>query len=144
LPSNPTESQIWRYLAQAGGPFVLDVVVGDFLNTPDTSSGERHVMAEKLRWMVRFMCTPDSDLRAQWALIKQGRQLSLGGRRKDPKTELLRQSFHMLERLRRLRLPRNREPLCNAYDRNWQKVHGMERPVPSETNSCSKAEEIDR
>jgi hypothetical protein len=48
----PTEAQCWRYLALAGGPVILDLVVSDYLGRPEPYYPDRHELAERARFLV--------------------------------------------------------------------------------------------
>ena len=48
----PTEGQCWRYLALAGGPVILDLVVSDYLGRPEPHYPDRHELAERARFLV--------------------------------------------------------------------------------------------
>jgi hypothetical protein len=49
----PTEAECWRYLAFAGGPFVLDLMVADYFGRPEPYYPDRHRLAERARFLVR-------------------------------------------------------------------------------------------
>src|ERR1022692_1516524 len=49
----PTEGECWRYLAFFGGPFVLDLMVADHLDRPEPTCPDRHLHAERARFLVR-------------------------------------------------------------------------------------------
>jgi hypothetical protein len=52
-PLHPDERAIWRFMALAGGPHVLDLLVGDFRGQADPDPPHRHVLAERARLLAR-------------------------------------------------------------------------------------------
>lgn len=74
-PANPTEGDVWRYAAASGGPAVLDVLVDDYLGLPDPDPPGRHELADGIRTLVRFVCTPMSDKKAFARVLGQARQV---------------------------------------------------------------------
>ena len=48
-----TEANMWKYLALAGGVHVLDVLVEDYYMLPERPGEDRHLLAERGRFMVR-------------------------------------------------------------------------------------------
>ncbi|MGD0462135.1 MAG: hypothetical protein ABSB74_06575 [Tepidisphaeraceae bacterium] len=49
----PKENECWRYMALAGGPVILDLLIGDHLGRPDPEYPDRHELAERVRFRVR-------------------------------------------------------------------------------------------
>lgn len=49
----PKEAECWRYLAFAGGPFVLDLMIADHFGHPDPHYPDRRQEAERARFLVR-------------------------------------------------------------------------------------------
>jgi len=49
----PKENECWRYLALAGGPAILDLVVSDHLGRPEPQYPDRHELAERARFLVK-------------------------------------------------------------------------------------------
>ena len=50
---DPTEGEIWKYMALAGGPVIVNLLVADF-RAPLYSEGDaNHLLAEKARFMAR-------------------------------------------------------------------------------------------
>ena len=74
-PAEPAEADVWRYAAVSGGPAVLDVLVGDYLALPDPDPPGRHELAEGIRTLVRFVCTPMFDGKAFRRVLGQARQV---------------------------------------------------------------------
>ena len=71
LYTNPiTEGLVWRYFAVAGGPLLVDLLVADFLGRPEPKRDDRHLLAERARFFVRFI-RADSPT-AVTALLKEG------------------------------------------------------------------------
>ena len=48
----PTEAEIWKYLALAGGPFVLELVLADYFGRPEPEYKDRAQTAQLLRALV--------------------------------------------------------------------------------------------
>jgi hypothetical protein len=51
-PCIPTEAQIWKWLALAGGPIVVDIVIADALGRPEPKLHDRHGWAKRCRFLV--------------------------------------------------------------------------------------------
>ncbi|MGD0461597.1 MAG: hypothetical protein ABSB74_03820 [Tepidisphaeraceae bacterium] len=49
----PTEAECWRYMALAGGPFILELLIADHLGRPELQHPDRHELAERARFLVR-------------------------------------------------------------------------------------------
>jgi hypothetical protein len=52
-PSRADEGDIWRYMSLAGGRFVLDVIVADYLGRSQPILPNRDLLAKQLRWLAR-------------------------------------------------------------------------------------------
>lgn len=73
-PCVPTEGQIWRYLAVAGGVPLLDLVVADFLRRPEPRYPDRQCLAERARFVVIDAAAGDSAA-ATIAFVRECRRL---------------------------------------------------------------------
>ena len=75
-PDKPvTVGQVWKYLAMAGGPHVLDVMVDHFHNRPTDDPALRADLAAKGWWSVRDAAIGWSSLPAVAASINEGARL---------------------------------------------------------------------
>jgi hypothetical protein len=74
--SRPSEGDCWRYCAVAGGVFVLDLLVADFLGRVEAEMPERHLLASKARLLARefaeSLC-PDPAVARE--ILKEGSRL---------------------------------------------------------------------
>jgi hypothetical protein len=70
-PANPSEGQIWMHVAATGAMTALDVLAADFLRRLDPSIPDRHQVAEDIRSLVRFTCTPPTPTPAYRRLLNQ-------------------------------------------------------------------------
>lgn len=74
-PTDPTEADVWRYVAASGGPAVLELVVGDYLSLPGPAHEDRHELATGIRTLVRFVATPMSSTKAFRRVMRQAWQV---------------------------------------------------------------------
>jgi hypothetical protein len=72
-PANPTEGQIWMHVAASGdgARAALDVLIGDHLNLPEPAIADRRQVADDIRTIVRFTCTPPTPTPAYRRLLNR-------------------------------------------------------------------------
>ena len=72
---SPDEAGLWRYAAYVGGPFVVDVLIGHYLNKPAPDAPDRAQLAARLRQFFRIVCTPAHDPAEPQRLMEELRRL---------------------------------------------------------------------
>lgn len=53
LTRDPTEFEVWKFIAMSGGLIVLELIIADFFNRPSSNPQLRHVLAERARLFAR-------------------------------------------------------------------------------------------
>lgn len=69
------ERDIWRYMALAGGPVLVDLLVDDFLGRPNPTIPNRHEQAKMARFLVKDYVTDWGSKKAGAATFKEGQKL---------------------------------------------------------------------
>ena len=72
-PPSPTEAQIWMHIAASGdgAKAALNVLIADYLERPEPAIPDRHQVAEDIRSLVRFTCTPPTPTPAYRRLLNR-------------------------------------------------------------------------
>jgi hypothetical protein len=130
-PGKPvTEGQTWKYLAWAGGPMILDLMIDDFLGRPDPGFPERRDLAAKGRYIVREFATGLQLDSASAAIIEEGCKLfpHLGrGHRGNKQDQILAAELQFLRSAVGLEeLPEHSEPLPRHRKASKDKRHGRQ------------------
>jgi hypothetical protein len=72
LPGQPvTEGQTWKYLALAGGPLILDLMIADYLGRREPAYADRAELAAKGRFIVREFATGWTDSAAVRSMLEE-------------------------------------------------------------------------
>jgi hypothetical protein len=71
----PTERECWCYMALAGGPWFVDILVDDHLGRPNPKFPNLHELAEKSRFLVRDFVTNWHSKKAGAATLRAGFKL---------------------------------------------------------------------
>jgi hypothetical protein len=75
LDRKPTERECWCYMAMAGGPVLLDILIDDHLGRPNPNFPNLHELAEKGRFAVRDYVTNWYSKKSGAATLKAGFRL---------------------------------------------------------------------
>jgi hypothetical protein len=95
FPGQPaTEGQVWKYLALAGGPLVLDMMIADYLGRPEPAYADRAELAAKGRFVVREFATGYTDAAAVRSMLEECDRLFPGIKR-DPHLRLHREVIEL-------------------------------------------------
>jgi hypothetical protein len=141
-PPEPTEGDTWRWAAASGGPVVLDLLIGDYLNQPLPEMPDRHQLAEDIRHLVRFICAPMSDKRIFGRVLREAREVLARRAESYDKNELQLLSHYVdfLEwraglqpptgRRRARNARRTREPIEDLMEAGTLQEEGGATPIP--------------
>jgi hypothetical protein len=139
-----TEGLVWRYFAVAGGPLLVDLLVADFLGRPEPKRDDRHLLAERARFFVRFLRADSSAAVA--TLLKEGCRLfgrnwgitAVGGEKKmlDLQFRFLRMASRPLRRARPQSTGNNQNVFkTRRKDRHREKVKAAQTPSVREATT---------
>ena len=73
-PCIPSEAQTWRFLGLVGGPFVVDLVIADYLKRDEPRIDDRELLARKGRFLAKeFACGSSPEMTK--AILDEGCRL---------------------------------------------------------------------
>ena len=121
--SPPKEAECWRFIAWVGGPFILDLLVADYLGRPTPEYADRHGLAERARFLVRDAASLMQTGRpADPEIVEEHSRLyrddvRSGRRKPDPQTALQLKILRLAAKL----------PRCREIEKSLPKVSSPRR-----------------
>lgn len=90
------EGQAWRYMALAGGPIILDLLIADFLGRPHPNPAQRHHWAQMGRYLTRCEIADWTSPEVVKALTDESERIFLPKGRRTPEQQEMRRRLDSL------------------------------------------------